>query len=339
MSDLRLDPVSGQWALIAPHRDLRPVELLPVEEIRKRSSCPFCAGNESETPSALALYDVHGQEMPVDRAQENLDQDWVSRVVPNKFASFGGVAESINATSAQCQRGPFQTSTLPGPQELIIPSPRHVSSLSDLNEAETSVMWRAAQQRIAAMKSLKVVRHAMLFMNCGSQAGASLEHIHVQLIGSPVVTDYLAGRVARNRDCLERENQTLINSILDWELKKECRIVKRTENFTVLCPFASRFAFQVWIVPNSASIAFVDIEKEIRDELGALSQTIIGRLENLLNGFSYNLLLQIAPFADLKNDHWYVEILPRTARSAGFELGTDLWVNPMPPELAAERLR
>ena len=340
MSDLRFDPVSGQWALIAPHRDLRPVELLPLEEVRKRRSCPFCAGNESETPTALTLYDIHGQAMPVDRAQENLDLDWVSRVVPNKYASFGAVTEptcSTSSTHHQC--GPFQQSTQPGPQELIIPSPRHISSLSDLNEAETSVMWYAAQQRIAAMQSLEVVQHAMLFMNCGSQAGASLEHIHVQLIGSPIVTDYLAGRVARNRDCLERENQTLVNSILDWELKKECRIVKRTENFTVLCPFASRFAFQVWIVPNSASVSFIDIETDIRDELGTLSQTIVGRLKNYLNGFSYNMLLQIAPFADFKDDHWYVEILPRTTRSAGFELGTDLWVNPMPPELAAERLR
>lgn len=338
MSDLRFDPVSGQWALIAPHREHRPVELLPVEEVRKRSVCPFCGGNESETPEALAVYDSKGAAL---KTSDPASKQWLSRVVPNKYASFGsaGVESNGHAPTPCHQHGPFIASSLPGPQELVIPTPRHVSSLSELNDLETHVLWQAAQDRIALMHAGGQARHAMLFMNCRSQAGASLEHVHVQLMGTPVVTDYLAGRVQRNRDCLQRENKTLIESIVAWELQEDHRIVGRSENFTVLCPFASRFAYQTWIVPNQRDVSFVDLDMQQRNELGLLCRTMTGRLEQQLNNPSYNMLLQIAPFEESADDHWYVEILPRTTRSAGFELGTDLWVNPMPPELAAKHLR
>jgi len=337
MSDLRFDPVSNQWTLIAPNRKHRPVELLPVEKVSKRTVCPFCSGNESETPTALALYDSAGKALSSTASNAG---DWLSRVVPNKYASFGSVNVETNGHSSdRFHHGPFTASSLPGPQELLIPSPRHVSSLSDLDDLETHVLWQASQDRIVAMQANGLARHAMLFMNCRSQAGASLEHVHVQLMGTPVVTDSLAGRVQRNRDCLQRENKTLIESIVAWELEEDHRIVSRSEDFTVLCPFASRFPYQTWIVPNRRDVSFVDLDAQQRNELGLLCRTMTGRLESQLKNPSYNMLLRIAPFEEAADDHWYVEILPRTTRAAGFELGTDVWVNPMPPELAAKHLR
>lgn len=337
MSDLRFDPVSGQWTLIAPNRVHRPVELQSEEKVSKRSVCPFCGGNESETPSALALYDSRGTALS---ANGSTGSDWLSRVVPNKYASFGSIDVGANGHSPDPRHhGPFITSSLPGLQELLIPSPRHVSSLSQLDDSETQVLWQASQDRIALMQSSGIARHAMLFMNYGSQAGASLEHAHVQLIGTPVLTNSLGGRVQRNRDCLQRENKTLIESIVAWELEEDHRIISRSENFTVLCPFASRFAYQMWIVPNRRDVSFVDLDTQQRNELGLLCRTMTGRLEEQLNNLSYNMLLRIAPFEEAADDHWYVEILPRTTRAAGFELGTDVWVNPMPPEVAAEHLR
>lgn len=352
MSDLRFDPLSGHWCLIAPHRSSRPVELQPVEKVNKGSVCPFCAGNESETPAALALYLEHASNsQPVTNGHAvNCASKWLSRVIPNKYASFGSVAETGNrlgsssASSASgCQGsidcGPYRTLSLPGPQELVIPTPRHVSSISALDEQENRVFWRAAQDRICEMKNAGVAKHAMLFMNCRSQAGASLEHIHFQLMGSPVVSDYLAGRVERNRQQLQSKNQTLIESILQWELEQAVRIVERTENFTVLCPFASRFAYQIWIVPHVAETSFIKLGESQRDELAELCRTMTARLETVLHHPPYNMLLQLAPFDDMTDDHWFVEFLPRTTRSAGFELGTDVWVNPVPPETAAQQLR
>ena len=347
MSDLRFDPISGQWCLIAANRDDRPVELQPVEQVLKRSVCPFCAGNESETPTALALYDQDAVNfLPSQNGQQaNHLPPWISRVIPNKFASFGTVGPesngngSVHSCSSHCDQGPFSTSALPGPQELVIPTPRHVASLGELKDLESRVLWKAAQDRIREMQAAGIAKHAMLFMNCRSQAGASLEHVHVQLMGSPMISDYLAGRVQRNRESLQRTNQTLVASILHWEEEQQTRIVKRTKHFTVLCPFASRFAYQMWIVPHCAETSFLELGEEERDELAGLCREMIIRLEGMLPDLPYNMLLQIAPFDDIQDDHWFVEILPRTTRSAGFELGTDVWVNPIAPEIAAERLR
>ena len=81
MSDIRFDPISGQWVTIAPNRNDRPVEFLPTERVIKRLLCPFCAGNESETPGSLASYDKDGNKVP-------RGEPWLVRVVPNKFPSF-----------------------------------------------------------------------------------------------------------------------------------------------------------------------------------------------------------------------------------------------------------
>lgn len=352
MSDLRFDPVSGLWALIAHHRSDRPIELVPVEQISKSALCPFCGGNESETPKALAIY-TDPQQPPVS-PDKVAEAAWVSRVVPNKYSSFAPVSPATAAAvedQLQVQKqsrgetdplegdGPFASLSLPGLQELLIPTPRHVQSLSELDDNETRMLWQATHDRLLKMRDGGVAKHGMLFMNCRSQAGASLEHIHLQLVGSPVVSDYMAGRVKRNRESLDSKNQTLVESILKWEVAQKSRVVHATENFTVLCPFASRFAYQVWIVPNDPNLSFLDSTVALREELGNHCRDIVRRLEHQLGKPSYNMLLQIAPFRDMADDHWYIEILPRTTRSAGFEIGTDVWVNPTPPELAAETLR
>ena len=249
MSDLRHDPIYDQWVSIASNRQERPMELLPVEQMVQRITCPFCKGNEGETPSALAVYDDQGSPVSLETIGS-----WTVRVVPNKYPSFsskGGCAEnaSPNPDPQDADSGPFRTSSSHGIQELIIPSPRHLTSLSELSETELKVSFKSYQDRIEYAQSLAHVRHAMLFMNCRSAAGASLGHIHTQLIGSPVVSSRLQRRMERNQRHFSQHGCSSIDSLIDWEMQQRIRVVKVTENFCVVCPFASRFAFQTWIIP------------------------------------------------------------------------------------------
>ncbi len=330
MSDLRHDPINGQWVAIAKNRIQRPMEFVPMEQRRQQLLCPFCKGNEEQTPAAIALYDLDG-------LLEGDTKSWNARVVPNKYPSF-----SKNGTVDQPRwsepPGICNTSDGYGTQELIIPSPRHVTSLSELTDTEVSLVFQVAQERIRFLKSVDDVRHAMLFMNCRFAAGASLSHIHFQLIGSPVVSGHLQSRVERDQAHRQQHGCSLIESLMNWEIEQSQRVVKLTDTFCVVCPFASRCPFQVRIIPRNTGLCFLDLQSDAIAELGLHCKTVVQNLESHLQEPAYNLLLHLDPF-DTAQGNWFVELMPRLTKGAGFELGTDIWVNPVPPEAAAEQLK
>ncbi|QEG20173.1 galactose-1-phosphate uridylyltransferase [Mariniblastus fucicola] len=335
MSDIRFDPISGQWVTIAPNRNDRPVEFIPAERVIKRLLCPFCAGNELETPATLASYDASGNKVE--------DEDpWLVRVVPNKFPSFS-VANGRNcepsAANAQAPgNGLYESFCTHGIQELVVPSSKHIQSFSDLTKNETRVTHFAYRDRIRSAAEQDLA-HAMLFTNCRSAAGASLEHIHSQLIVSPIVSAAVSQRIERNRTYHSDHGRHLIHALNEWELDQQHRVVERTENFSVICPYASRFAFQVWIVPNAELPTFQKCSDSALEELGELTRKQVTRLESVLDAPAYNVLYHLPPFSEMENQPWYVEIFPRITTPAGFELGTDFWVNPVSPEVATRRLR
>ena len=272
MSNLRYDPVSGHWVTIAKNRLDRPTEFIPLEQIRQQLICPFCCGNEDQTPLAVASFGDDGK--PLDA--EDDPSSWVVRVVPNKFPSFssaGVVAED---------NGPYASSCGGGTQLLVIPSSRHLTSISQLNEQELHVAFLACQKQIAELKAAEGIKHAMLFMNCRSAAGASLGHIHWQLIGAPVISNYLEDRVQRNLESVRQNGHSLLKRIVEWEVEKKIRVVKLTENFCVICPYASRFAFQVWIVPLDPQGGFIECPEAKRNELAQLCRSITEQMETCL---------------------------------------------------------
>ena len=332
MSDLRFDPVCDQWITIARNRQDRPMEFVPIEQTRQQLICPFCKGNEDETPASHVAYREDGSRL---NGSDN-PSSWTVRVIPNKFPTFPTAARNGDGrVETAFEGGPYKSIHVPGEQEVIVLSPRHVSSISELTPSELNVSFRAYQDRIGYLENLKHVKHAMLFMNCRHAAGASLSHIHTQLIGSPVISSHLLGRCARNQAHFESHGVSLMETLTSWELEQKTRVVYESEQFSVYCPYASRFAFQTWIVPKRNHRQFHECPIDMLHELADLCRRVVVRLENMLEEPGYNILLNIAPYSMAQNDHWYFEIFPRLTRAAGFEWGTDIWVNPVPPEMAA----
>ncbi|MDA7887373.1 hypothetical protein N9A96_00690 [bacterium] len=337
MSDLRLDPINQQWVAIARNRRDRPMEFVPIEQLRQQMICPFCKGNEEETPSALTAYRSDGSMLLSDEELSN----WSTRVIPNRYPSFSFRStegrDQPESGSQSC--GPFEFNHCQGIQELIIPSPRHVSSLSELTDEELKLSFRVCRDRLEHAKSLEYIQHAMLFMNCRLAAGASLGHIHYQLLGTPVLSESLISRTTRAQAYRTKNGRSMLADLADWEIAQEARIVDLTENFCVVCPFASRFAFQVWILPRSENFDFTSCDEEVRNELALHCRNIVTRYEVTLDTPAYNLLFHTEPFESSNGQIGYFELFPRLTLAAGFELGTDIWVNPVAPEAAARRLR
>ncbi len=334
MSDLRFDPVSGHWVSIASNRNDRPFEYVPSAQVVKRPLCPFCAGNESETPSQVLAYDAQGQVV----SGEN--DSWMVRVIPNKYPSFSLASSNARATKNNTAAGSaFQNGNCHGVQELIIPTRQHLVSLAELSDAETRFSIQAAQSRVATIRDADDMKHAMLFTNCRSAAGASLEHIHTQLIASPIQSTALESRCQRNEAHFAEHGITLLDAIVQWETEQQERMIEQSEHFSVICPYASRFAFQTWLVPKAGVPTFETASPAIADELGCLIRRHIARLESFLVKPAYNVLFHMPPFDSADRNPWFVEIFPRLTTPAGYELGTDIWINPVSPETASRRFR
>src|SRR5436189_1654585 len=81
LPELRKDPVTGRWVIIATDRAKRPTDFVrETVQIRGTGFCPFCSGNESKTPPEILAYRSNG---------ERNSPGWSIRVVPNKFPALG----------------------------------------------------------------------------------------------------------------------------------------------------------------------------------------------------------------------------------------------------------
>ena len=334
MSDIRHDPLNEIWVAMADNRRERPMEFVPEERMQKQIICPFCKGNESETPSVVAVYDADGQKITSPGFERT--QDWTGRVVLNKFPSFSPNAQSQPSVNG---RRLSKRLTSPGVQELIIPTPRHLASLAELSDDELEVCFRIHQDRVRELADHAFVEHVMLFLNCRSSAGASLGHIHWQVIGSPLISQHVQLRHQRNLNTRTQNGKTLVRMMLDQELNEAERILQTTDNFAIICPFASKFPFQVQLIPLDPIVEFSNLDDERRDELAWLCRDVVDRLESLLDAPAYNILLHLPPSSESSAGEWYFEVFPRITTAAGYELGTDVWVNPVAPEKAVRALR
>jgi len=328
MSDLRRDPITGQWVVVSEVRAVRPNEFRQVETRRSDLACAFCVGNEHNTPEAFL-------ELP--NTQPNMGpSSWSVRVVPNKYPAFGE-----SPTTFEQADGPYQRADKKGVQEIVIQSPRHVASFSQLNDAELFDSFSAFQSRLKYHSDDASIAHLMLFTNCRAEAGASMEHMHSQIIGTPMISPGLINRFELTKVHFREYGQTCMESIVQWELKQQERIITIDDPWVVFCSFASRWPYQVWIAPQKASSSLQDCSQEDVQKLARLVRDMVDRLERLHDFPAYNVLFHLADNQREHTEHyqWYVEIVPRLTRFAGYELGTGFWINHVPPIEAVKQIR
>jgi UDPglucose--hexose-1-phosphate uridylyltransferase len=128
---------------------------------------------------------------------------------------------------------------------------------------------------------------------------------------------------------------------MEEERHQGVRVVKETEYFLVICPFASRSPFETRIYPKIHHSSFATVsDQELKDFAFTLQDTL-KRLSIGLNDPDYNYVIRSAPIEDtnVKYDHWYAVIVPKLTTPAGFEIGTGIYINSTLPEQCADFLR
>ncbi len=176
--------------------------------------------------------------------------------------------------------------------------------------------------------------------NWGAQAGARTNHLCLDLYDLPQIPHRIAEELGGAARFVIREGECPFCRLVREEVMRGDRLVWEDDDSVAFAPYASRSAFEVWIVPrhHDADFARAD-DAAIRATSEALRQ-VLGRLASALDGPPYNLVLHTAPLREQVDGtyHWHWEIHPRLRDIAGLELGTGLPVNPVSPEDAVEEL-
>ncbi|MDP6923254.1 MAG: galactose-1-phosphate uridylyltransferase [Candidatus Scalindua sp.] len=328
MPELRKEPASGRWVIVATERAARPTDFETNPQIIKSSFCPFCEGNEDKTPPEILAY-RDNDTMP------NSD-GWRVRVVPNKFPALQAEGEYLKN-----EEGIYDMMNGIGAHEVIIESPRHIQSLTSLDNGNVEEVLLCYRDRLVDLKSDKRFVYGLLFKNVGFSAGASLDHTHSQLIATPIVPPLVANEIANAKTFYQQKERCLFCDMIQQEIETDKRVIISTDNFIVFAPFASRFPFETWILPKKHESNFENLQGVEAKELAHVLKSVLAKLEATLDFPPYNYIIHSAPFNVTESEyfHWHIEIIPRLTNIAGFEWGTGFYINPTPPEEAAELLR
>jgi UDPglucose--hexose-1-phosphate uridylyltransferase len=326
MPELRKDPVSGRWVIISVERGKRPSDFGMRISPKKGGFCAFCEGNEHTTPPEILAFRP-------DNSKPNTP-GWSLRVVSNKFPAL-----SIEGNLDRVGEGIFDKMNGVGAHEVIIESPDHHSTLSTISLKSVEDVLRAFHYRIEDLKKDKRLRYVLVFKNEGDDAGASLEHSHSQLIALPIVPHLVQEEIEQAKQYYDYKERCIFCDIIHQESADKRRVISENEDFIVLAPFAPRSPFETIILPKRHESSFGPDGSF--QNLAYILQRTLKQIDKVLNLPPYNMMLHTSPFKIESNDyyHWHIEIIPKLTKIAGFEWGSGFYINPTPPEEAAEFMR
>ncbi len=328
MPELRRDPVLGRWIIISRERRKRPSDF-PIEVSQGNGGfCPLCPGNESSTPPAVLT--INKEE------QGGSESPWQVRVVPNKYPAL-----VIEGDLEKEGVGLYDQMNGIGAHEVIIESPNHDEKFADLDPRNMALVFKAYKDRILDLEKDSRFKYVMVFKNHGRAAGASLEHSHSQLIALPILPRMIVSELAGSKSHYNYKERCVFCDIIRQEMQQDVRVVCQTEKFITLTPFAPRMPFEMWILPKHHSSGYCSQEDVDLLALADIFSLTLRALSCCIPNVPYNFVLHTGPLHEpsVEYYHWHFEIVPKLTSIAGFEWGSGFYINPLPPEEAAEYLR
>ncbi|MBI4352874.1 MAG: galactose-1-phosphate uridylyltransferase [Candidatus Omnitrophica bacterium] len=327
MPQLRKDPITGRWVIVNVEEPMRADAFKARPHQRSSKTCSFCPGNESMTPPEILVY-----KKPAVKGAA----PWQIRVVPNKFPALR-IEESTDkyAFGIYDKLGGF------GAHEVIVETPDHDKQIADLPLEQVELVLKAYRERCLDLRKDPRFKYILIFKNYGQAAGASLEHPHSQLIALPIVPSRVQGEIKGSVSHYEYAERCIYCDMVNQERAERKLTVFEEGDFLGFCPFASRFPFETWVLPKSHEAHFDAISDDDLKGLAKALKAVFLKMKLALKDPAYNFMIHTIPIyaKEAEAYHWHIEIIPHLTRVAGFELGTGFYLNPTPPELAAETLR
>ncbi|HXX64199.1 MAG TPA: galactose-1-phosphate uridylyltransferase [Bacteroidota bacterium] len=327
MPELRQNIITREWVIIAKERAMRPHEFvrakahaapLPAHD----PHCPFCTGNEAMTVG--------------ETYREECDGGWKVRVVTNKFPALSSEGDRVRNID-----GVFRSMTGVGFHEVVIEHPRHDLSPARYTPEELRRVLTAFRARYTTLKNDPRIEAIIIFKNHGESAGTSLQHPHSQIAATPIVPTQIRHRLDEAIRFFDETGLCVFCTTLGYEVNQRQRIIQESDSFVAFIPYAALSPFHLWIFPKRHESSFDEISDDETADLAVMLQAILAKIHYGLNDPDYNFSIRSIPAHEGHREyfHWYVTIIPRIARTAGFEIGSGMYINVALPEESAEFLR
>ena len=312
MAELRYDPLTNDWIMIASHRQNRPQ--MP------KDWCPFCPGS-GKVPDDFDVLE-YDNDFPA------LSQN---PPVPDDVAA-----------------GPYKTAPCHGKCEVILYSKEHTVTLPELplpHVRKLVDLWCERHNIISADEKIKYV---FIFENRGEVVGVTMPHPHGQIYGYPFIPKKLELECASMKKHKKETGKCLICDMMETEISEKKRIIFENEDFVVFIPFFSAYPYGLYIVSKAHKQYITEFTEREKDNLAAAIKNAAGTLDSLFDyTFPYMRCMHQAPVnsGDVSDFHFHIEFYPpmrsrdKQKFNASSETGAWAHCNPTCPEEKAEELR
>lgn len=334
MTEFRRDPLIRRWVVTGFAKSDRREDLIPDPDKNRQGPCPFCEGNEYLTPP---------ENYAVRKAGSAANgPGWDIRVVPNR-----GTDLHIVELQKRAHGGVYDLQNASGIHETVVETPKHIVRFSELSVAQIAQVLRTFQLRYEEHKKNHLLKGLLIFRNHGRGAAGIFDHTHSQMVSLPFIPKAVADEVAGARHYYEMKTRCIFCDMISEETRIGQRVVLENAGYFAWCPFASRFPFEVWILPKRHQSEFLYADSGTFQDLARILKESLMRIEAVLGDSALSFVLHTAPLRlDVTEDgsylgdvyHWHIELLPHAFPAGAFEWGGDFYLSPPTPEQCARLL-
>lgn len=322
MPQLRQNIVTGEWVVVAPERSKRPHDFVNDKKDRPSNTdgCPFC---------------THG---PAYQTQLKPYETELTYIIPNKFPAF--VSEGEHEVRSYYPESGFYTAKPAAGNHDVLVIKDHKQRLPEITVPALTDMFLSMKKRYVHYRKDPSIDYVMAIYNHGKVAGASIDHPHAQIFASAIVPDDIRKEMHGSEHYHELNGHCVFCEIITHEQNEKVRVLAETDHFIMFTFFASRFPFEIWILPKEHQSQFENISTKEAADLAEILKTGLSMLDSTLHDPDLNFYLHSLPTTsqDAEYYHWHLEIAPRLSIWAGYELGSGTIIDVVSPEKAAEFL-
>ena len=322
MAKLRQNVITGKWVVIAPERAKRPEDFVMAAAPKRHldEKCPFCLTN----PDSAYQFSIKEAETKH------------IYTIPNKYPAFTQDEEVIEEGGEFY----FSTKSVGGHEVIIIKD--HQTEIYEGGWELLDELFGVYQNRYRHFCDDPVIEYAMPIHNLGPEAAASIEHPHSQFFASSIIPNQVEEEMEGAKAFLQDKKQCVFCNMVSEEQKQKVRVVAENDDFIGFTFFASRFPFEIWVLPKKHRTSFATISAGERENFAKIVYELITLLNQTLKFPPFNWWIHTGP---TKRDHieeyfhWHMEIAPRVSKFGGYEMGSGIVIDVVSPELAAQFLK